>query len=161
MAGRLFGTDGVRGVANGDVLGPEVALALGRASALFGLLPVDLTPREEAIVERFGIAGKVIDLAAMAAVEREAERAEPVGRPLREGLSGTLWKAAKTMTAAGLVLSLLPGRSRARRAASGLIGTVGALTLRFAVFHAGKASARDPKATFRPQREGLGRKTSR
>ncbi|MDX6572324.1 MAG: phosphoglucosamine mutase [Gaiellales bacterium] len=35
MAGRLFGTDGVRGVANGDVLGPEVALALGRASALY------------------------------------------------------------------------------------------------------------------------------
>jgi phosphoglucosamine mutase len=35
VAARLFGTDGVRGVANGDVLGPEVALALGRASALF------------------------------------------------------------------------------------------------------------------------------
>ena len=35
MAGRLFGTDGVRGVANGDVLNPETALALGRASALF------------------------------------------------------------------------------------------------------------------------------
>ena len=35
MAGRLFGTDGVRGVANGDVLSPEVALALGRASALY------------------------------------------------------------------------------------------------------------------------------
>jgi phosphoglucosamine mutase len=34
VAGRLFGTDGVRGVANGDVLNPEVALALGRASAL-------------------------------------------------------------------------------------------------------------------------------
>jgi phosphoglucosamine mutase len=35
VAGRLFGTDGVRGVANGDVLGPELALALGRASALY------------------------------------------------------------------------------------------------------------------------------
>jgi phosphoglucosamine mutase len=35
MAPRLFGTDGVRGVANGDVLNAEVALALGRASALF------------------------------------------------------------------------------------------------------------------------------
>jgi phosphoglucosamine mutase len=35
MAARLFGTDGVRGVANGDVLDPETALALGRASALF------------------------------------------------------------------------------------------------------------------------------
>ena len=37
MAARLFGTDGVRGVANGDVLGPEVALALGRAAARFAL----------------------------------------------------------------------------------------------------------------------------
>jgi phosphoglucosamine mutase len=35
VAARLFGTDGVRGIANGDVLGPELALALGRASALF------------------------------------------------------------------------------------------------------------------------------
>ena len=35
MPARLFGTDGVRGVANGDVLSPEVALALGRASALY------------------------------------------------------------------------------------------------------------------------------
>jgi len=35
VAGRLFGTDGVRGVANGDVLNPAVALALGRAAALF------------------------------------------------------------------------------------------------------------------------------
>jgi len=35
MAIRLFGTDGVRGVANGDALSPEVALALGRASALY------------------------------------------------------------------------------------------------------------------------------
>ncbi|HET6172197.1 MAG TPA: phosphoglucosamine mutase [Gaiellales bacterium] len=34
MAARLFGTDGVRGVANGDVLSPELALALGRASAM-------------------------------------------------------------------------------------------------------------------------------
>ena len=35
MPARLFGTDGVRGVANGDGLSPEVALALGRASALY------------------------------------------------------------------------------------------------------------------------------
>jgi len=137
-----------------------IGTSVSGLSALFGLLPIDLTPREEAIVERFGIAGKVIDLAAMAVVEREAERADPVGRPLREGLSGTLWKAARAMTAASLVLSLLPGRSRGKRAASGLIGTVGALTLRFAVFHAGKASARDPKATFRPQRKKLGEQTS-
>jgi hypothetical protein len=38
---------------------------------------------------------------------------------------------------------------------------VGALTLRFAVFHAGKASARDPRATFRPQRQRLEERISR
>jgi formate-dependent nitrite reductase membrane component NrfD len=126
--------------------------ASGLAS-LFGLLPAGLSPREEKIVERFGAAGKIVDLAAMAMVEREANRAEPAGRPLREGLSGALWTAAKAMTAVSLALFLLPGRSRTKRVAGGLLGSAGALTLRFAVFHAGKASARDPRATFRPQRE--------
>ena len=30
---RLFGTDGVRGLANGDVLTPELALAVARSAA--------------------------------------------------------------------------------------------------------------------------------
>lgn len=60
-------------------------------------------------------------------MEREASRVETVGRPLREGFSGTLWKAARGMTAASLALSLLPG----------------------------KASARDPRATFRQQRSSM------
>jgi formate-dependent nitrite reductase membrane component NrfD len=138
-----------------------IGTSVSGLSALFGLLPLGLTPREETIVERFGIAGKVIDLAAMEGVERETEAVDPgVGRPFREGLAGTLWRTAKAMTAASLVLSLLPGRSRAWRAATGVIGTVGALTLRFAVFHAGKASARDPRATFRPQRKRLTEESS-
>ncbi|HKV06822.1 MAG TPA: NrfD/PsrC family molybdoenzyme membrane anchor subunit, partial [Thermoanaerobaculia bacterium] len=40
-------------------------------ASLFGLLPA-LPPEEEKVVERFGIAGKVVDLAAMAVMEREA-----------------------------------------------------------------------------------------
>ncbi len=129
-----------------------IGTSVSGLASLFGLLPVDLAPRERQIVERFGIAGKVVDLAAMTVVEREANEVELVGRPLREGLSGALWKAAKVMTGASLVLSLLPGRSRAKRIAGGLLGTAGALALRFAVFHAGKASSRDPRATFRQQR---------
>ena len=132
-----------------------IGTSISGLSALFGLLPVALSPREEAIVERFGEIGKVIDLTAMAVVEREAERVETVGRSLREGLPGALWKAARALTAVSLGLSLLPGRSRAKRAASGLLGTLGALSLRFAVFHAGKSSARDPRATFRLQRARL------
>jgi hypothetical protein len=112
--------------------------------------------REEKVVRRFGAAGKVAELAAMAAVEREAGRVERVGRPFREGVSGALWRASKALTAASLALSLLPGRSRGRRVASGLLGTMGAVAVRFAVFHAGKASARDPRATFHQQRAGLG-----
>jgi len=127
-----------------------MASAASGLAALFGLAP--LAPREAAIVHRFGTAGKLAELAAMAVVERDAGRVETVGRPLREGLAGTLWKAARGLTAASLAVSLLPGRSRRKRAVDALLGTAGAVALRFAVFHAGKASARDPRATFRRQR---------
>lgn len=129
-----------------------VGSSISGLASLFGLLPGTLSPREEKIVERFGKIGKVADLAAMTAVERDADRIEAVGRPLREGLSGSLWKAAKVATAASLALSFLPGRSPAKRVASGLLGTAGALALRFALFYAGKASVRDPRTTFRSQR---------
>lgn len=130
-----------------------IGTSVSGLAALFGLLPVNLKPREEKIVERFGIAGKVVDLTAMAVLEREAGKTEAVGRPLREGLAGALWNTAKALTAASLVLSLLPGRSRVKRVAGGLLGTAGAVALRFALFHAGKASARDPRATFHRQRQ--------
>jgi hypothetical protein len=130
-----------------------IATSASGLASLFGLLPVELSAREEAIVERFGVAGKLADLAAMAVVERDAGRVETVGRPLREGVPGALWKAARALTAASLALSLLPGRSRVKRVASGLLGTAGAIALRFGIFHAGKASARDPRATFHAQRQ--------
>lgn len=129
-----------------------MASAASGLASLFGLLP--LTAREEKIVHRFGLAGKVADLIAMTAVERDTGRVETVGRPLREGLSGALWATARALTGASLALSLLPGRPRVGRVAQGLLGTAGAVALRFAVFHAGKASARDPRATFRLQRTG-------
>ena len=127
-----------------------IGTSVSGLASLFGLLPVALAPRERRVVERFGAVGKAVDLAAMAVVEHEAERVEPVGRALKEGLPGALWHAARVLTGASLALSLLPGAGRARRFAGGLLGTAGALALRFAVFHAGKASARDPRATFRP-----------
>lgn len=128
-----------------------IGSAVSGAASLFGLLPLE--PEERKVVERFGVAGKVVDLAAMAAVEREANRVEPLGRPLRDGVSGALWNGARAMTAASLALSLLPGGSRVKRFAVGILGTAGAVALRFALFHAGRASARDPRATFRSQRK--------
>jgi formate-dependent nitrite reductase membrane component NrfD len=130
------------------------ASAMSGAASALDLL--DLEDREERVVDRFGTVGKIAEIVAMAAVEREADRVERVGRPLRQGVSGALWKAARGLTAGSLLLSLLPAKSRRSRVLSGLLGTAGALALRFAVFHAGKASARDPGATFEQQRGGRG-----
>lgn len=131
-----------------------VSSAASSAASLLDLM--DLDEREHRVVERFGAVAKVTDLAATVAVEREASRVERVGRPLKEGLSGTLWKAAKAATATSLVLSVMPGKSRAKRIASGALGTIGALALRFALWHAGTMSVRDPRATFHMQRAGRG-----
>jgi formate-dependent nitrite reductase membrane component NrfD len=125
------------------------------AAGLLGML--DLNEREERVVRRFAIAGRAADLVAARMVEHEADRVEAVGKPLHEGLSGTLWKASEALTAASLALSVLPGRrSRLRRVAEGALGAAGSLAMRFAVFHAGKASSRDPRATFHQQRAGFG-----
>jgi formate-dependent nitrite reductase membrane component NrfD len=135
---------------------PPLFAASSVASAASLLDLVDLDGPEERVVRRFGLLGKAAELAATVAVEREANRVERVGRPLREGLGGALWRAAKGLTAASLVVSALPGSSRRRRVAAGIMGTLGSVAVRFAVFHAGKASARDPRATFDQQRAGRG-----
>jgi hypothetical protein len=129
-----------------------VASAVSAATSLLDLMR--LSPREERIVRRFGIAGKAAELASIAAVERDASRVPGVDRPLREGLSRALLQTAKVSTALSLALILLPGRSRARRILSGVLGSVGAAAFKFAIFHAGPPSARDPRATFRLQRAG-------
>lgn len=131
-----------------------MASAVAGAASLLELFPMG--PRQARVVRRYGAVGRVAELAAGLAVERHADRVERVGRPLHRGPSGALWMASKALTAASLVASLMAGRSRRVRVAAGLLGTAGALALRFAVFHAGKASARDPRATFQQQRAGHG-----
>jgi hypothetical protein len=89
-------------------------------------------------------------------MELEADEVDHVGTALREGIAGTLWRGAKALTASSALLSLIPGRSKGKRKLSAVLGTLGALAVRFAVFEAGKRSASDPKATFRHQRAGHG-----
>jgi hypothetical protein len=117
---------------------------------------MDLEERGHRIVHRFGVTAKAAELALAFVVEHQARRVPRVGGALSDGLSGLLWRAAKAMTAGSLAVSLLPGGSKAKRWTSALLGTGGAVAVRFAVFHAGKASARDPRATFHLQREGPG-----
>lgn len=101
----------------------------------------------------FGNIGRVCELAAAFAMEKEAARVEYVARPLHQGFSGFLWKSASILTGASLVLSLFARSNRNMRIAAGVLGTLGSLTTRFAVEHAGNRSARDPRSSFRQQRQ--------
>lgn len=125
------------------LFGASSAASLG---SVFDLMP--LAGRERVIVDRFGIAGRALELAAARAVEREICANPRVGLPLRQGATGALWKAAKILTASSLVLAIAPGKGPKRRRLSGVLGVLGGLTLRLAVFYAGKKSALDPLATF-------------
>jgi formate-dependent nitrite reductase membrane component NrfD len=126
------------------------------ASSMAGLGAVlelmELAPPERRIAGHFATIGRVAELSAAVAMERQVAGVPGLDKPYREGVAGALWTAAKVATLSSLAISLLPGQSRARRITTGVLGTIGAVCLRFAVFHAGRASARDPRAAFRQQR---------
>jgi formate-dependent nitrite reductase membrane component NrfD len=125
--------------------------AVASAAQVLKLLPGTLPQQALSVVNSFGIAGAIAELGAGYVVEQHVGRVPIVGRALNEGLAGALWKASKVMTIVGLGLSIL-GRSRGAQRVGAILGTGGAIALRFAIFHAGKASARDPRATFHLQR---------
>ncbi len=133
---------------------PFLFVASAMTSAASMLQTVEMSDEEEKAVRVFDVLGGVAESAAIIAFERDAERAPRVGEPLRDGLGGSLWWLAKIGSTAGLVLSLLPGRRRGKSLLSAALGTATALSLKFAIFHAGKASSRDPRSTFEPQRAG-------
>jgi formate-dependent nitrite reductase membrane component NrfD len=132
-----------------------IGSAMTSAAQLLKLLPVKLPPQAHRAINTFGIAGSIAELFAGWMVEEDAQRVPVVAKPLYEGVAGTLWSASKMLTGAGLVLSIF-GRSRWAYRSGAILGTAGAVALRFAIFHAGKASARDPRATFHLQRQNAG-----
>jgi formate-dependent nitrite reductase membrane component NrfD len=99
------------------------------------------------VVRRLSTASKLAELAAAVAVERELGPG-PSGRPLRTGRSGWLWTAGKALGAASLVASLASRRSRRAVVASGVLGTLAGVMVRFALHDAGIASGRDPRASL-------------
>ena len=126
---------------------PGLFMSSGVAAAGSVLDLFPLTQEEAGVARRYGVAGKLAELAWAERVERDAKAATGrVALPLHEGVSGSLWRASKWLTLASLVTSLLR-----RRRLSGVLGVAGTLAVRFAMFRAGTASARDPRATFHLQ----------
>jgi formate-dependent nitrite reductase membrane component NrfD len=128
------------------------ASALASAAAL-----LDMVHEGDAgctITHIAGAAGRAGELIAGKVLEAQVSRVPRVARPLHEGVSGALWISSKVLTAASLVVSFWPGKVRQKRRIAAGLATAGSLALRFAVHYAGKASARDPRATFELQRSG-------
>ena len=134
---------------------PPVFVASAAASAASAMEMMRFSRREERVVRRLAMVGKFAELFTDLAFERRVSRIERVGLPLRQGVSGVLWRAAMMCKAASLVVSMAPRKPRWLRVAGGALGTVGALATRFALFHGGKASARDPHAALLQQRAGF------
>src|SRR5207302_7256823 len=124
----------------------------GSAAASAGGAVAALSPAAVAgPARRLAILGGALELAAAKAMEDGL--GELVGEPYHTGKGGSLSKASKAATAAGAGLMALAGRRRAGAIAAGALLCTGALLQRFAVYHAGKASALDPRYTSLPQRE--------
>jgi formate-dependent nitrite reductase membrane component NrfD len=130
---------------------PPLFMSSAVTSAASALELCTLPPAAERVVRRYAIAGKVAEIVMATLLVREAGAASRVIRPLHEGVSGSLWRAAKVCVVASLAASLLGARQ-----AAGILGTVGSWALRFSITKAGRASTLDPRATFEQQRARLG-----
>lgn len=132
------------------LFGSSAAASLGCAFDIFGR-----NNAAAGVTRTFGLVGRAAELAAGFCLEHEAGATPRVARPLQRGMSGFLFRTSAVLTATSLVLALLPNQSRKRRVWSGILGTAGSLLMRFSIEGAGKASARDPRASFHQQRHAL------
>ena len=129
-------------------------LFAGGSAASAGALAMVLTPTAAAgPARRMALAGAAAELAAVQVMERDLGE---LGEPYHRGRAGALSKVATACTAAGAVVTAVAGRKRRGAAVvGGLLIAAGAAVERFAVFEAGRQSARDPKYTVGPQRRRL------
>jgi len=120
------------------------------AAAAGGIGLLTLEPDRAVPAARLAVAGAVTELAAGYLMER---RLGPVAEPYRTGEPGELMLAARVLTATGAAATLAArGRSRILSVTAGATLLAASAVTRFGVFHAGRASARDPKHTIAPQR---------
>ncbi|MEU6095093.1 NrfD/PsrC family molybdoenzyme membrane anchor subunit [Streptomyces sp. NPDC047079] len=132
------------------------------ASAAAGLALACTPAGQTEPARRMAVLGAALELCAFRVMKRRMGlAAEPYG----QGGPGRLLRSAEALTAGGAALAVLAGRGAGRRvggrgnglltAAAGAALMAGSAALRFGVFHAGVASAEDPKYTVVPQRERL------
>jgi formate-dependent nitrite reductase membrane component NrfD len=124
------------------------------AAAAGGLGMLATSVAQAGPARRFALGGALVELA----MEHRMERSMGItAEPLHEGTAGTLMTAAKACTVAGVLGTVVAGRSRPVAVVTGAALLAGSLCTRFGIFEAGQQSAQDPKYTVVPQRERLER----
>jgi formate-dependent nitrite reductase membrane component NrfD len=129
---------------------PFIFTASAAASA--GGLGMIVSPVSQASpARRFAMFGAVVELAASRRLEN---RLGLVGETFRTGEAGRQLERASTLTAVGVLGSMLLGRrSRTAAVVSGVALLAGGFFERLGLLHAGVQSTREPKYVVQPQRE--------
>ncbi|MEU5796011.1 NrfD/PsrC family molybdoenzyme membrane anchor subunit [Streptomyces sp. NPDC047813] len=124
------------------------------AAAAAGLALATAPVGQAGPARRTALLGAGLELGAFQLMKR---RMGITAEPFDRGRPRLLLRACEALTVTGAALALLSGRLRDRRVAlaAGTALLTGSAALRFGVFHAGVASAEDPRYTVVPQRERL------
>ncbi|WP_031470304.1 NrfD/PsrC family molybdoenzyme membrane anchor subunit [Sciscionella sediminilitoris] len=125
---------------------------IGSAAQAAGGLALFAPRHETAPARLLAILGAGCELTATAGLR---DRLGMVAEPYDRGRGGLCLRVSKALTLVGAVGAAVSGRSRSLGAMSGFALLAASAATRFGVFHAGMASAKDPKYTVRPQRERL------
>lgn len=119
-------------------------------SSAGGVAMIATSPDQARPARRMAVVGSAFELAAE---HRMQQQSGLVGEVYEQGRPGRALRAARALTWAGAGAALFAGRNRTLAVASGLCLTVASAATRYAIFIAGRASARDPKYTVVPQRQ--------
>lgn len=122
------------------------------ATAAGGLGMLAVRPEKASQATRLAVLGATGEIIATRLMMR---RLGAEAEPYRQGRAGQLMDAADMLIAAGLAGAVLAGRSRVIAPLAGTALMAASALTRFGIFEAGRASARDPNYTVRPQRERL------
>ncbi|MFN2569481.1 MAG: polysulfide reductase, partial [Candidatus Dormibacteria bacterium] len=125
----------------------------GSAAAAASGLGMLATPvAETGPARRLAVGGVAVELVAGRRMESEMGM---TAEPLHQGVAGKLMRVSRALSIAGALATLPAARGRLPAVLSGAALMGGSVCLRFAIFEAGQASARDPRYTVVPQKRRL------
>jgi hypothetical protein len=122
------------------------------ATAAGGLGLLGVPAGEVAPARGFALLGAATELVAAELMQR---RLGLVAEPYRDGRSGSYMRAGQVLTAVGTVATLAGRRWPIASRLAGAAFIASSAATRWGIFHAGRASADDPRYTVIPQRERL------